>query len=219
MAKLFDANGNEVEAYTEDELKAKQDEAVQNYLKENPDKSDELKTAQDALAVANNKLKEFEEGKGGGEETEDQKKQKERLKTERDEALAAVEEVTKTLTKEISDLKTNFIGGNKSKVLSKLAGGDAELLKKLETEYDGFAGEANTEEEIVARASKAFTIVKGTAPAPNFMDGMSNGTDRGVDQQHGTATQETDNAKNMRKVFGITDQDAEKYAPKQEGQS
>jgi len=32
MAKLFDANGNEVEAFTPEELKAKQDEAIAEHL-------------------------------------------------------------------------------------------------------------------------------------------------------------------------------------------
>lgn len=212
MAKLFDANGNEVEAFTPEELEAKQQEALDAYLKEHPDQSDALTKAQTDLEAATAKLKELGE-------KDDKDPQKQRLIKERDEALDAVEEVKTTLTKEISDLKTNIFGGAKEKILSKLAAGDAELRKKIETEYDGFAGEAANEQQIQERLTKAYTLAKGVPPAPNFMDSMGSAAPRGVDQNHGVQTQETDNSKAMRKAFGITDQDAAKHAPKTEGQN
>lgn len=212
MAKLFDANGNEVEAFTPEELEAKKQEAIDAYLKEHPDQSAALTQAQKDLETAQNKLKEIE-----GKDDEDP--QKKRLIKERDDANAALEEVKTTLTKEITDLKTNIFGSAKEKILSKLAGGDAELRKKIETEYDGFAGEAVNEQQIQERLTKAYTLAKGVPPAPNFMDSMGSAAPRGVDQNHGVQTQETDNSKAMRKAFGITDQDAAKHAPKPEGQN
>ena len=212
MAKLFDANGNEVEAFTEEEIEAKKQEAIDAYLKEHPDQSEALTQAQKDLETAQNKLKELE-GK------DDKDPQKQRLIKERDDATAALEEVKTSLTKEINDLKTSIFGGAKEKILSKLAGGDAELRKKIETEYDGFAGEATNEQQIQERLTKAYTLAKGVPPAPNFMDGMGNAAPRGEDQSHGVQGQETENAKAMRKVFGISDQDAAKHAPKAEGQN
>ena len=38
MAKFFDANGKEVEAFTAEELEAKKKEALDEYVKNNPDK-------------------------------------------------------------------------------------------------------------------------------------------------------------------------------------
>lgn len=211
MAKLFDANGNEIEAFTEEEVKTKQKEALDAYLKEHPDQSEALTKAQKDLEEANKKITELGDGGDDG--------QKKRLKKERDDAESTLEKVKTELMGEITALKTSIFGTAKTKILEKLAGGDPELKKKIELEYDGFAGEVKTEADVQARLVKAFTLAKGTAPAPNFMDGVSDAGSRGVDQNHGGTVTETPNAKAQRKVFGISDEDAKKFAPKPEGQN
>lgn len=216
MTKLFDKDGNEVEAYTPEELEAKNQEAVDNYIKENPSKKDELEKLESDLKIANEKITEFEKGGEGDEGGDEQKK---RLKQAKIDAENALENGLKEVKDEMTKFKEGFVSGHKTKVLEKLSGGDPELLKKIEFEYDQYSeGKAVpvNETEIQERLTKAFTLATGAAPAHNFMDGMSNSTARGEGQNGGTGDtteQETDNSKNMRKAFGITDKEAEEFAP------
>lgn len=212
MAKLFDKDGNEVEAFTPEELEAKKKEALDNYIKENPVKKDEYEKLKTDLDAAQTKLKEFEAG--GGDDA-----QKKRLKEAAENAKKALEEGMSGIRKEMDDFKSSFISGYKEKVLAKLSKGDPELRKKIELEYDqyneGKKAPAN-EQELTERLVKATTIATGTKPAPNFMDGMNNAAPRGDGKNGGsgeTKEPETENSKAMRKAFGITDKEAEKYAP------
>lgn len=205
MAKFYNEKGEEVEGYTKDELEARTKESIEEFAQNNPDKSADLQKAQDELLAANAKFKELEE-MGGSEG------QKKRLKAEKDEAQNKLAEVEKKLTGEMKALKDSIFGGRKTKVLDALTKGDVELRKKIELEADSFKGEPANEIELEQRLVKAATIVMGNKPQPNFMDGMSHGGTRGVDDKRGV-TQESDNAKEMRKVFGITDEQAKKFSP------
>jgi hypothetical protein len=207
MAKLFDAAGNEVEAFTPEELEAKKKEALDEYLKDHPDQSEAVKTAQQDLEVAKNKIKELEENGGG----DGNKGQKDRLLKERNDAENKLKELTDTFTKEISSLKETFFGGIKGKILDKLSGGDKNLRDKIEKEYSEFKGDATTEAQIQERLTKAYTIAKGTAPTPGFMDGLGGAGDKGNGEHKGTGAQESENAKAQRKVLGISDDVAKKY--------
>jgi len=204
MTKLFNEEGQEIDAFTKEEFEAKTKEALEEYAINNPDKSGELKTAQDELLLAQAKLKELEE-MGGSEG------QKRRLKAEKEEALGKVSEIEKKLTGEMKALKDSIFGGRKTKVLDALSKGDVELRKKIELEADGFKGDPANEIELEQRLIKAATIVTGNKPTPNFMDGMSHGGTRGVDTK--IQDNESENSKEMRKVFGITDEQVKKFSP------
>lgn len=207
MAKLFDADGKEVEAFTADELKAKQDEAIAEYTKNNPDKSGELKKLQDDLAEANRKLKEAEDG--GMSEG-----QKQRLKKEKEDAENKLSETVTNLTKEIADLKEGMTSGIKAKALKALSKGDKDVAEKINLKFASLmkTGDYKNDEEGVTRAmSEAATLVTGSKPAPNFMDGMSSAGDRGANQNNKEVVPETENSKAMRQAFGIKDSDAAKY--------
>ncbi len=213
MAKLFDKDGNEVEAFTPEELEAKKKEAIDEYVKNNPDKGTELTAAQTALKEAQDKLKEFEEGGG------DDDAQKKRLKAEKKTAEDALKTAVEGLTKQMNDMQTNFLAGHKTKMLEKLSGGDPEKKKKIEFEFDqyneGKKAPAN-EVELAERMAKAATLATGAAVTPNFMDGMSSAGQRGDSQNGGggkVQVEESENAKAQRKAFGISDEDAKKFGP------
>lgn len=209
MAKLFDKDGNEVEAFTPEELESKKKEAMDEYLKANPDKSKDLDEATKKVAELQKQIDE-----GGMSEG-----QKQRLLDDKKKAEEEKNAVTETLTKEVAELRNAVIGMPKKKALDALSKGDKELRDKLEAKYDSLmkTGEYPQDEEGVLKAvSDAATLVNGSKPAPNFMDGVVGAGDAGAGQRHGTATTETDNSKAMRKTFGITDAEMEKHAPKQE---
>jgi hypothetical protein len=206
MAKLYDIDGNEVEAFTPEELKAKQDEAVAEHLKNNPDKSAELDKLRTELADATKKLEEA--AKGGNDQ------QKARLRSEKEAAEAALKDVTDKLSGEINALKETFTAGTKNKIMNALTKGDKDLQAKIDLKYNSLmkTGDYPSTEEGIAQAlSEAATLVTGSKPTPNFMDNISGAGDRGATQKPGEAKVETPNAKAMRNVLGITDKDAEKY--------
>lgn len=212
MAKLFDKDGNEVEAFTPEELETKKKEALDAYIKENPSKKDEFEKLQADLKTATDKLAEIESG--GGDDA-----QKKRLKDEKKAAEDALKTVTDGFRKEMDEFKSGFINGHKTKVLDKLSKGDPELRKKIELEFDQYSegkkAPAN-EMEITERLTKAFTLATGNKPAPNFMDGAAGAGARGDHASgggKGGATEETENSKAMRKALGITDKDVEKFTP------
>jgi len=207
MAKFFDANGKEVEAFTTEELEAKRREAVDEYLKSNPDKSAEVTKLQADLAEATRKL---EEAQGSG--NEDQKK---RLKEGKESAEAALKEVTEKFTAEIQSLKDTMVSGTKTKIINALSKGDRDLAAKIELKYSSLmkTGDYKLDEAGITQAmSEAATLVTGSRPAPGFLDNMSGAGEKGSPQKPGEARPESENAKAMRNVFGITDQAAEKYS-------
>lgn len=204
MAKLFDQDGNEVEAFTKDELEAQKKAALDQYLKDNPDKSGEFTKLQTQVTDLTTKLAEAE--KNGMNEH-----QKNRLKADKEAAEAAVKDLKENFTRQITELKDTFFGSTKAKIVKALTKGDKDLTDKLELKAKSLTGYPDTEEGIAQKYQDAFILATGNKPAPNFMDNMGGAGDKGNSQQHNSATPETDNSKAMRAAFGITDKDAEKY--------
>lgn len=199
--KAFDLNGNEIEAFTQEELDAKQKEAVEAYAREHG-KEAELTAAQTKIAELEAQI--ATAGNPG---------QKERLKTEKEQAETALGELRTTMTKEISDLKESITSGFKKKALDRVTS-DAEARTKIEARVASLmkTGEYTNDEEGIMRAvSDAATLVNGAKPAPGFMDSMSGAGDRGNPQTHAQTGPETPAAKEQRKLLGISDEDVAKY--------
>lgn len=226
MVKLFDKDGKEIEAITSDELAEKTKEAIETYKEEHPDKTGDLAVAEDKLKKAEQDLKtakeEFEQKDKDDDDDDDKNKgQVDRLKKERDDALNLVKDTkdaTEKQGKEFNEFKKGMFDSIRKKGIEKLSGGDEEIAKKIEAEFDEFGDAPTTEDATIARLSKAATIVNGTAPAPNFMD---NATAQAGTKGEGTKNdaakgEETENSKNMRNVFGISDKDVEEFSPKED---
>ena len=159
MAKLFDLNGKEVEAFTADELKSKQDEAVAEHLKNNPDKTAELTKLQAELDSAKKSLEDATKGGGGASD-----QQKARLKEAKEAAETALKDTTDKFTNEINGLRETIVGGIKSKALAALSKGDKDLREKIELKYASLmkTGDYKNDEAGIAQAmAEAATIVTG----------------------------------------------------------
>ena len=207
--KAYDADGNEIDVFSKEELETKQKEAVDAHLKENPDKSADFEKLQKELDDAKAKLEEAEKG-GMGEG------QKERLKKAKEDAEGALKETVGNLTKEIADLKNTFTSNTKNKALAALAKGDADLQAKIDLRYTSLmkTGDYTSDDEGITRAmTEAATLVLGSKPTPGFMDGMSGAGERGSGTQKGGNATESENSKAMRKAFDITDANVAKAAP------
>lgn len=217
--------GEEIEVFTaaetQERVKAAEAEAAQKAVDEyktaNPDKADEINRLKTDLEKAQ---KELEDAEKGG----DKDGQVSRLRKERDEANAKLNEFATTITKRLDDITNASVKEIKEDLLNKLSGGNAETKKKIELEFDKYNSSDNSKQGIADRMAVAAQIVTGSKPKPGFMDNISGGGDRGSGGGNGGGngqkSEPTPNQLAIGKVLGITDKDRENYEnfKKQRGQ-
>lgn len=206
MSKFYDENGAEVEGFTAAELEAQKKSAADEVTKANATKDGELKKANDAIAELNKKL----------EEAGLSDAQKKRLKEGKELAEEALKQVSEKFTKEISDLKTSLYGNHRNRLITAVAK-DEETRKKVQAKYDSLikSGDYVQDEEGITKAvTDAATLVMGNKPTPGFLDGITGAGNRGNNQEIKSGTVETDAGKAQRKLLGISDEEATKFAPK-----
>ncbi len=211
---IKDVDGKEIEVFTADDVAARETtareaagkQAVEDYKKNNPDKSGEVTKLQTDLDEANRKLKDAEDAgdKGSG--------QVERLRRERDEAQNKLNTQVSDLSKRIDDL----IGDTKGELLNKLAGADVELRKKLELEFDNYRPGANSKTDIIERVQKAYQLVTGNKPTPGMLDNLSGAGQRGDGSAHIINNEHQKKEFNPNEVaignmLGITEEDRKKH--------
>lgn len=213
MAIMKDKDGNDVEAFTVDEVAAREAKALEDYQKEHPDQSQALadaqaaaKKAQDDLAAAtaaggNDKDKNFAALRQSVKEANDNA---EKVRTD---SLAAIEAIKNAPTQEF-----------KVELIDQLSGKDKELKEKIELKYKALSGMPETNKvEVRARMNEAFQLATGRTTATVFDGGFGSASHRGSGGMPEAGTTENDNSKAQRAVLGINDEQAKKYAPK-EGQ-
>jgi len=207
MGKYFDKDGNEVEAFSKDELETEKKTALDAYLKDHPDQSNELA---EATKKVEDLTKQIEEN--GGTMTDGQKK---RLLEDKKAAEDLVKTVTEKFTKEMGEFKESVFGGFRNKALNTLSGGDKEKAEKIQARYDSLmkTGDYKLDEEGIAKAmSEAATLVNGAAPKPGWMDNMTSSGAGGAGQVHkGAAGADSPNAVAIGNMLGVTDADRAKY--------
>lgn len=194
MPTLFDKDGNEVQAFTQDELDAEKKKAAEEAAKNNP----ELTKLQEDYAAAQKEIEGF--------------KNKDLNFGNLKELKDASEKKAAELEAQINEIKTNSVKTIETEVFDSLANGDADLKAKLEAEYKTFRGEPKTKEEILAQAKKALSIVK-PAVVPGAFDAFSSsngGRNRGQNSNGGTYTPSPEVAAVGSKM-GISDEDFKKY--------
>lgn len=194
MAKFYDENGNEVEAFTAEEIKSHPD-----FVK-----------LQNDAAEAQKKLDE------AGNASEGQKK---RLKEERDNAVKAFEEYKSNTDARFNQLEERLISGTKAKVMANFSKGNKELAEKLDVKFQSLmkTGEYKSDEEGISKAmADAYTLVNGSKPSPSIMNNITGAGDRGdgAGGNNGGKVEMTENGKNMGKMLGITEEDIKKYGDK-----
>lgn len=201
MAKLFDADGKEVDAFTQEELDAQKAAALEEYKKANPDKSDAIAKLESDLKAANDKI-------AAGEGDEGQKR---RLKQEKEDAENALKTGLDSLRKEFDEYKSGVVGGAREALLSKITGGDKDLRAKIEVKMANLTGYPDTPEGTQAKIQDAFTMATGNRPTPAMLDGIAGAGSRGDGGGKDGKVVETDNAKTMRGALSIDDKVAAKH--------
>lgn len=210
---MKDADGKDIQVFTEAEVKAQQDKALSDYQAAHPDQSAALATAQAEAATAKAALEAATAG-GGGDKDQNFAALRAAVKTAEDKAekvrtdsLAAIEALKAVPTQEY-----------KTDLLDNASKNDKTLREKIEIQYNALAGmPASTKAEVKARMEAAYRLA-ADKPMPGMFDngagGMGNRGNGGMPRPGETANSENDNSKAIRGQLGITDEQATKYAPK-----
>jgi hypothetical protein len=203
MAKFFDKDGKEIEAFTQEELDAQKAQALEEYKKANPDKSDEIARLTEELRIATEKA-----AGGAGDEA-----QKRRLKQEKEDAEKALDEKVAALKKEFDEYKNGITSSAKETILGKLVGADKDLRAKVELKMNNLTGYPDTPEGTAQKIQDAYTMATGTRPTPSMMDGITSAGGRGEGSGNdGNKGGMTENGKLMAKAIGVSDDSIKKYS-------
>ena len=201
METITKEDGTQIEVLTAEEIEAQRqaaiNEAVEKYKAENPDKSEELTKAQDELK----KFQEKDLNFGN-------------LRTQKEAAEKKVEEILKGVDDKIGAVKKEVLEGvlqdHYNDTIKTLAGGDAELQKKIEFHYKRLTDSASTKEEATKKLTDAFVLAtKSDDPgALNASVISSGGVHRPNIKQSSPVTPEL---KGVGSKLGLTEEDWTKY--------
>lgn len=189
MATFYDKDGNEVTAYSSEELK----------------NLPEFKKLEEELAAAK---KASEDGNPG---------QKQRLKEQAQEAEKNLETFKKEMEEKLNKIQSNMTESVKGKFLAQFSKGNKEVSDKIDLKFQNLmkTGEyQNTEEGISQAMADAATLVNGSRPSPSIMDNMAGAGSRGNGGGEAAKKVETENEVAMRAPLGITAEDIKKYGDK-----
>src|SRR3990167_8297697 len=157
MQKVKLEDGTEIDTYTEEELQAQKDEAIEQFKAENPDKSAELAELQEKLRIADEELAK----KGDGDRNfANLRTAKEKAEKELGDFSKKVPEMMENLKKEVIEgVHKDYYSDN----LKNLAGEDTELLKKIEHEYNTTLKGVvpSSKAEISEKLNKAYILAGG----------------------------------------------------------
>lgn len=208
--KIKDSTGQEIEVYTPQEVEQKTQKAIDDYKIANPDQTEKLKALETTAADTQRKL---DEALNAGD-TEQVK----RLRQERDDANKKFVEGVSGVKKEFEDFRSTILGDQKGRLLDAASGGNQEIRKKIELEFDNYKPTDNTPAGIAERMAIAAQIVTGRKPAPGMLDAIAGGAGaRGgggsyVPSQ--PAKEVNQNTKAIGEVLGVSDEDRKWYDEK-----
>ena len=193
-------SGEEIDTFTQEELEAKQAEALESYKSENPDKTEELTALQEELRVANDKL-----GK-----VDDKNVNFVALRKAKEDAEKKVDEILKGVDGKIEQVKKEVLEGvmqdHKQDTLKSLSGGDAELEKKIEFHYKRLGDVASTKQEISKKLNDAWVLA--TAKESDGMTANIYGSGNvGRVNINNTSPKFSAEEKELGSKFGLTDKD------------
>ena len=188
MATLYDADGNEVEAFTPEEVKAKED-------------------ALKAEFDAKNKEKE-----GDADKDKNFNALKESL-TKKDEEILGVKTELENTKKTIEEQAAQRFIDTQNEVFTGLVGADADLRKKIEDEMNNFKDQPKNKQEFETMAKKALSIVDPMRVVVDPFNGFRNsgkGTD-GAGAGSEKAKEFTAEDKAFASKMGITEDDIKNF--------
>lgn len=190
----------------------------EKWAKDHPDQSKEIETLKTSLVDAEDKLKAAgvagEGGTAGGGDKDEQIK---RLREEREGLEKKIEEKEKARDVQIQELRNDMVSGQKTELLNKFAGDDADKREKIESEFNNYLPDKNDPASIQTRMEKANALVEAAAPAPGTIDNKTGAGGKGDGKPAGAATggaKKTDNMTAIGNVLGVKEDEIDKELEK-----
>ena len=213
---IKDADGNDIEVFTADELAEKEivakEAAVEEFKKENPDKSDEITELQGKLDKVNEDL-----DKAGEKDQnfDNLRKQKDDAETKLKAATEGIDEKIGTAKEEIKkEVLEGVMQDHYADTLKSLAGDDEELKKKIEFNYNRLQDPGVTKPEVTKKLTDAYHLSTITETEDALTTSViSSG---GVSRVKTTPDDKSFSGeeKELGQKFGISEDDIKKYGNK-----
>lgn len=155
---MSDSTGADIEVFTKEELDVQNQKAIEDFKAANPDKTPELTKLQEDLKKATDDL---EKAKNKDMNFSNLREAKEALETK-------VKELNESIDSKVGNAKKEILDGvvkeHYSDTLAKLAGGDKELLAKIEFQYKRLGDSVGTKAEIEKKLNDAYVLATGNSP-------------------------------------------------------
>lgn len=206
-------DGTEFEAFTEEEVNARIDDATQKAKTElETEYQGKIQEQTTAMEDLKKEREELEEKMNQGSDDKDKN-----FKVLKD-ALNKKDDEIKNLTQKIDETGSARINDLRERLIEKYAGSDEELKKKIVHNFDNtLAGvDAKSEKEIENKIKNAVKLSVDFG-GPNPLDNaMSGGEPGGVGRKNagGVSAKITPEVKDLGGKLGITDEDYQKYGSK-----
>lgn len=202
MPKTVQIDGKDVEVYTQEEVDASRNTAVEDFKKTNPGAAENVTKLQADLTTAQEELKKLKEKDMNFGN----------LREIKDGLEAKITELTTQL-----DTKVNagLAQRDAEAALTALSGGDAELLKKLKLHFETTLAAVKTEtpealQEKLKQAAALSGLIVGNIPA--FQSAGGSGFPRPLPQGGNKAGDlKADVADMGKRRFGLSDEDIKKF--------
>lgn len=191
MGTFLNESGEEVEAFTPEEVETKINEAKTGLIPA---------TEVEAVKTQLNSLQE--------EKQQLEAKLKESIKNDDKGGEDVINKLKADLESKISGIQESLVSNERNQIIAQIANGDAELIKKITVEFDNVKGG-----DIKERVLKAYKIVADN-PSPNIMNNIAGAGGKGSPANRSSEEKESDNSKALRNVLGISDEDVKKYGNK-----
>lgn len=167
--KITNDDGDEIEVFTNEELEAQKQAAIEEYKTNNPDKTPELTKLQEDLKAKEEELTKLK----------DKDTNFSNLRTAKEKAEKEIQDLKTSIDDKIGAAKKEILEGvmkeHYNDTLKNMVGDDKELLAKVELQYKRLADPASSKEEIAKKLSDAYTLATGNARPTVDMGAFSSG--------------------------------------------
>jgi hypothetical protein len=204
--KVQDDAGNEIEAFTKEELSVQVEEAKKSA------ESATLAKASEEKSALEQKLREIHEAGESQNKEEQVKRLREKLEA-KDAEMKSIKEANASTDAKVEEVKKSLTDKLKNSYLEQAARGDKELAKRIQHEFDNYRPHDNSEDGIKERMEKATILAGGDAPRPGAFDGGFGMSARGsgFTAQSPSAGVSANEAA-IGQVLGVTDADRKAVA-------
>lgn len=167
---INDSSGNEIQVYSEEEMNEQKEtaktDAVEDFKKENPDKTEELETLQKERDEANTKFEEANKQLEGELDKDKNfaqlRKQKDDAETQKVEAEDKIKELGESVDEKIEtakkEIQEDSLQGHYNDLMSTEAGGDEDRKKKIELQYKRLNDPIGTKEQMSIKFATAILM-------------------------------------------------------------